>query len=95
MDHTSGANRVTRAHLAQWGFVRLPDVWLSCPSEGRRTYFERWYHAGWNFTAIIGWPGRDPLAMDAEDFMANVQAHMLGDEELAEYDPWDDFYQTG
>lgn len=72
----------------------MPDVWLLCPSEGRHKYFERWYHAGWNYTAIIAWPGKDPLGLSQEDFLASVQAHMLGDEELIEFEPVDELYRS-
>jgi hypothetical protein len=78
--------------LAELGFLRLPDVWLPCSSEGRNTYFERWYHAGWNYTAIIGWPGKDPLVLAEDDFLASIQARILGDDELVTHDLWDDMY---
>ena len=83
---------VTRSRLADWGFRRLPDLWLPCPREGRYTYFERWYQAHWNYTAIIGWPGKDPLILTEDDFIAGIQAHILDDAEGEGHDPWDDIY---
>jgi hypothetical protein len=81
---------VTRERLAEWGFLRLPDVWLPCPSEGRYKYFERWYHARWNYTTIVGRSGKDPLSMTQDHFLAALQAHILEDEEEIELEPWDD-----
>jgi hypothetical protein len=81
---------VQREKLAHWGFLRLPDVWVACPFEGRRKYVERWYHAAWNFTAIVGWPERDPLRMSEEDFLALVQGYLLEDTERVGRWPWDD-----
>ena len=92
MTATVGTALVTRARLAQWGFLRLPDVWLPCPSEGRYAYFERWYQAHWNYTAIVGWPGKDPLIMTEDDFLASMQAHILDDSDHEEHDSWDDMY---
>lgn len=83
---------VTRARLGGWGFRRLPDVWLPCPREGRYAYFERWYHAQWNYTAIINWPGKDPLVLTEDDFLASIQAHILDDTEGEGHDSWDDIY---
>jgi hypothetical protein len=78
--------------LAEWGFLRLPDVWLPSTREGRHAYFERWYQAHWNYTAIIRWPGKDPLIMSEDDFLASVQAHLLDEHERDVYDPWDDIH---
>ncbi len=83
---------VTRPRLSAWGFRRLPDVWLPCPSQGRNAFFERWYHARWNYTAIIGWPGKDPLVLSEEDFLASIQAHICEDDDHAAHDVWDDIY---
>jgi hypothetical protein len=84
---------VTRTRLGELGFRRLPDVWLPCPSQGRNAYFERWYHAHWNYTAIVGWPGKDPLVLTEDDFLASLQAHIFeGAEEEAVHDAWDDIY---
>jgi hypothetical protein len=86
------ADLVTRDRLAEWGFLRLPDVWLPCPSEGRYKYFERWYHARWNYTAVMGWPGKDPLGMSEDNFLSTLQAHILEDDEEMEQEPWDDLF---
>lgn len=86
---------VDREKLAHWGFRRMPDAWLPCPSEGRRKYVERWYHAEWNFTAVMGWPDRDPLKMSQEDFLAMVQAYLLEDTEHTGRWPWDEVPARG
>ena len=49
-------------------FCACPMLWVACPFEGRRKYVERWYHAGWNFTAIVDWPERDPLLHERGGF---------------------------
>jgi hypothetical protein len=82
--------KVTRTHLLRWGFRRLPDVWLPCHSECRYKYFERWYHASWNYTAVIGWPSRDPLELTRDDFVSRVQAHIFEDEVLLDQFDWEE-----
>lgn len=94
LDDVSG-KLVTRRKLQEWGFRRTPDLWIPCPVEGRRKYFERWYHAGWNFTSVIGWIEHDPLKLREEDFIALVQVYLIEDAEKIGRWPWDEVPSRG
>ncbi|HEY2343839.1 MAG TPA: hypothetical protein VGH90_12435 [Chthoniobacteraceae bacterium] len=78
---------VTRDKLQDWGFIQLPAVWRYCHRRHAFDYFEAWYHARWNYTAILG---LDPCPLsDTEDqFLGRCQQHWFDDSDIAGEEPW-------